>query len=95
MDLLLSNSFDHIASKDTTKIRKGLRQIEGILAHICLGDSKTKPAARDGHRRHQSAAAVSEQHEDPKRLGELSDDPAFREFFRLQDGFEWNGQRLS
>jgi hypothetical protein len=39
MDLLLSNSFDHIASKDTTKIRKGLRQIEGILAHICLGDS--------------------------------------------------------
>ena len=91
MDLLLSDSFDHIASKDTTKIRKGLRQIEGILAHICLGDSKTKPAARDGHRRHQSAAAVSEQHEDPKRLGELSDDPAFREFFRLQDGFEWNG----
>ncbi|OSS43365.1 hypothetical protein B5807_11933 [Epicoccum nigrum] len=90
MDLLLSNSFDHIASKDTTKIRKGLRQIEGILAHICLGDSKTKPAAKDGHRRHQSAAAVSEQHEDPKRLGELSDDPAFREFFRLQDGFEWN-----
>ena len=89
MDALLSLSFDNIASKDTAKIRKGLRQIEGMLAHICLDGSKTKPA-RDGHRRNQSAVTASEQ-EEPKKLGELSDDPAFREFFRLQDGFEWNG----
>ncbi|KAJ4405723.1 hypothetical protein N0V91_005030 [Didymella pomorum] len=88
MDALLSLSFDNIASKDTAKIRKGLRQIEGLLAHICLDGSKTKPA-RPEHRRNQSAVSASEQDE-PKKLGELSEDPAFREFFRLQDGFEWN-----
>lgn len=26
-----------------------------------------------------------------KELGALKDDPAFREFFKLQEGFEWNG----
>lgn len=26
-----------------------------------------------------------------KELGSLKEDPAFREFFKLQDGFEWNG----
>ncbi|KAF3039612.1 hypothetical protein E8E11_002969 [Didymella keratinophila] len=88
MDALLSLSFDNIASKDTAKIRKGLRQIEGLLAHICLDGSKAKPA-RPEHRRNQSAVSASEQDE-PKKLGELSEDPAFREFFRLQDGFEWN-----
>lgn len=89
MEQLLSHSFDHIASKDTAKIRKGLRQIEGMLAHICLDSTKTK-AAKDGHRRNQSAATISEQAE-PKKLSELPEDLAFREFFRLQDGFEWNG----
>jgi hypothetical protein len=92
MEALLSLSFDNIASKDTAKIRKGLRQIEGMLAHICLDGSKAKPA-RPEHRRNQSAVSASEQDE-PKRLGELSEDPAFREFFRLQDGFEWNGSHL-
>lgn len=92
MEQLLSMSFDNIASKDTAKIRKGLRQIEGMLAHICLKDSKTKPA-KDGHRRNQSAAAISE-HTEPKKLAELPEDLAFREFFRLQDGFEWNGAHL-
>lgn len=92
MEQLLSHSFDNIASKDTAKIRKGLRQIEGMLAHICLKDSKTKPA-KDGHRRNQSAATFSEQ-ADSKKLRELPDDLAFREFFRLQDGFEWNGAHL-
>lgn len=90
MEALLSLSFDNIASKDTAKIRKGLRQIEGMLAHICLDGSKTKPPA-PGHRRNQSAINLSEQQDTPKKLGELSEDPAFREFFRLQDGFEWNG----
>ncbi|RCI09151.1 hypothetical protein L249_1560 [Ophiocordyceps polyrhachis-furcata BCC 54312] len=50
-------------------IRKGLRQVEGLLAQICLSDS-------DGQQ--------------PKDLGRLSHDPAFREFFKLQEGFEWN-----
>ena len=92
MEALLSLSFDNIASKDTAKIRKGLRQIEGMLAHICLDGSKTRPAA-PAHRRNQSAVTASEQ-DAPKKLGELSEDPAFREFFRLQDGFEWNGAHL-
>ena len=92
MDLLLSSSFDLIASKDTTKIRKGLRQIEGLLASMCLG-SKPQPP-KEGHRRHQSATNAS-RYDEPKKLGELPEDPAFREFFRLQDGFEWNGQQLT
>lgn len=29
----------------------------------------------------------------PKQLANLKDDPAFREFFKLQEGFEWNGKR--
>lgn len=29
----------------------------------------------------------------PKELASLKDDPAFREFFKLQEGFEWNGKR--
>lgn len=93
MEALLSLSFDNIASKDTAKIRKGLRQIEGMLAHICLDGSKAKPA-RPEHRRNQSAINASEHNNEPKKLGELSDDPAFREFFRLQDGFEWNGAHI-
>ncbi|KAJ4990808.1 Cell division control protein 14 [Stagonosporopsis vannaccii] len=88
MEQLLSHSFDNIASKDTAKIRKGLRQIEGMLAHICLKDSKTK-STKDGHRRNQSAATMGA-HTDSKKLEELGEDLAFREFFRLQDGFEWN-----
>jgi hypothetical protein len=27
-------------------------------------------------------------------LRELKGDPAFREFFRLQEGFQWNGKQL-
>ena len=26
----------------------------------------------------------------PKELDKLPDDPAYREFFKLQEGFEWN-----
>jgi hypothetical protein len=90
MEALLSLSFDNIASKDTAKIRKGLRQIEGMLAQICLAN--TKNPSPIGHRRNTSAINVSEQQESPpKKLGQLAEDPAFREFFRLQEGFEWNG----
>ncbi|OAL05419.1 cell division control 14, SIN component [Phaeosphaeriaceae sp. SRC1lsM3a] len=90
MEALLSLAFDNIASKDTQKIRKGLRQIEGMLAQICLSSGKAK-SSTPGHRRNASAINLGEQQEStPKKLGQLSEDPAFREFFRLQEGFEWN-----
>jgi hypothetical protein len=90
MEALLSLAFDNIASKDTQKIRKGLRQIEGMLAQICL--SSGKKSSTPGHRRNASAINLGEQQQStPKKLGQLAEDLAFREFFRLQDGFEWNG----
>ena len=90
METLLSLSFDNISSKDVNKIRKGLKQIEGLLAQICLSASN-----KLGHRRRASALPTSQPSKEDdksslKRLCELPDDPAFREFFRLQDGFEWN-----
>ena len=92
MEALLTLAFDNIASKDTQKIRKGLRQIEGMLAQICLSSGKSKPSA-PAHRRNASAINLGEQTPStPKNLGQLSEDLAFREFFRLQEGFEWNGE---
>lgn len=93
MDQLLSLSFDNISSLDTQKIRKGLRQIEGLLAQICLSGSRSKPAT-PAHRRNASAISPGEQqqHSPPKKLGQLTEDPAFREFFRSQEGFEFNGE---
>ncbi|KAF2138724.1 uncharacterized protein K452DRAFT_276422 [Aplosporella prunicola CBS 121167] len=87
MEALLSLSFDNITSKDSAKIRKGLRQIEGLLAQICLksGDASTPSK----HKRTQSAVTPSSTSA-PKQLDTLAEDPAFREFFRLQEGFEWN-----
>ncbi|KAF2734072.1 cell division control protein 14 [Polyplosphaeria fusca] len=90
MEALLSLAFDNIASKDTQKIRKGMRQIEGMLAQICLSNGKSKPSTPQ-HRRNASAINLGEQQaQSPKKLGALAEDPAFREFFRLQEGFEWN-----
>lgn len=93
MEALLSLAFDNIASKDTQKIRKGLRQIEGMLAQICLSSGKPRNSP-PGHRRNASALNLGDQQQQPtpKKLGQLSDDLAFREFFRLQEGFEWNGE---
>jgi hypothetical protein len=92
MEALLSLAFDNIASKDTQKIQKGLRQIEGMLAQICVSSGKPKPST-PGHRRNASSISMGEQQEStPRKLSQLSEDPAFREFFRLQEGFEWNGE---
>lgn len=91
MEALLSLAFDNIASKDPPKIRKGLRQIEGMLAQICLASGKSKPST-PAHRRNASAINLGEQQSTPKKLGQLGEDLAFREFFRLQEGFEWNGE---
>ncbi|KAI1434328.1 putative cell division control protein [Xylaria sp. CBS 124048] len=92
MENLLSLAFDNLSSYDGAKIRKGLRQVEGLLANICLsrGDSSSKErrasVAKDGG---QSPGASSPT-PGPKNLADLADDPAFYEFFKLQEGFEWN-----
>ncbi|KAF2083984.1 cell division control 14, SIN component [Saccharata proteae CBS 121410] len=88
MEHLLSVSFDNITSKDFPRIRKGLKQIEGLLAQICL--SKPAEASQSRHRRTNSAVAPSSSPSKGKQLAHLPEDPAFREFFRLQEGFEWN-----
>lgn len=88
MEALLSLSFDNISSKDISKIRKGLRQIEGLLAQVCLPPSssqKRRPSVQHSH---------GESLPPPKQLSQVCQDPAFREFFRLQEGFEWNGTYL-
>ena len=76
-------------------MRKGLRQIEGLLAQICLSGpvthhrrkSSTATSALDGSANAPDGAPAS-----PKPLRELRLDPAYREFFRLQEGFQWNGE---
>lgn len=85
MEALLSLSFDNLSSYDQCKIRKGLRQVEGLLAQICL--SSTASASAD--KRH-SVLDPGKEPPPRKPLAELKHDPAFREFFKLQDGFEWN-----
>ncbi|KAF9882330.1 cell division control protein 14 [Colletotrichum karsti] len=79
MENLLSLAFDYLSSYDGPKIRKGLRQVEGLLAQICLS-SPSKSSKSDD----ESSQARG------KSLSDLSDDLAFREFFKLQEGFEWN-----
>lgn len=87
MEALLSLSFDNISSRDSTKIRKGIRQIESLVAQIIL----SKASSRSPHKR-KSSALHDKQQDAPKQLGELKQDAAFREFFRLQNGFQWNSQ---
>lgn len=88
MESLLSLSFDYLSSFDGLKIKKGLRQLEGLLAQICL--SRSAPTSAAERRQPVAPCQVSEQH--TKELASLKDDPAFREFFKLQEGFEWNGR---
>ncbi|KAK0741230.1 cell division protein Cdc14 [Schizothecium vesticola] len=91
MESLLSLAFDNLSSYDGAKIKKGLKQVEGLLAQICLSgpNSSTSP------KKHQPAASPTKSPESsssPPRKGlpDLGSDPAFREFFKLQEGFEWN-----
>lgn len=87
MEALLSMSFDNLSSYDQTKIRKGLRQVEGLLTQICLSSSNTQLTTAEKRR-----SVIDPGREPPPRkdLAELGNDPAFRGFFKLQDGFEWN-----
>ncbi|KAK3182469.1 hypothetical protein K4F52_006295 [Lecanicillium sp. MT-2017a] len=91
MENLLSLAFDNLSSYDGPKVRKGLRQVEGLLAQICL--SSRDDAAATPHNKEQDAETPMSPPR--KDLAQLSNDPAFREFFKLQEGFEWNvGMRL-
>lgn len=97
MDALLSHAFDNISSKDVGRIRKGLRQIEGLLAQICLSAAPSRRPAQEQHRRghaRQRSTVAAHAASEPKRLADVGADLAFREFYRLQDGFEWNGRSL-
>ncbi|KAK9245057.1 cell division protein Cdc14 [Lipomyces tetrasporus] len=80
MEFLLASAFDQISSYDPTAIRRGLRHIEGLLAHLCrpyASVSSPSPSKRD----RSSSAGIDTR---------VADDPAYLEFLRLQDGFEWN-----
>jgi len=88
MESLLSLSFASLSSRDTSRIRKGLRQIEGLLAQICLSNNRSSP-----HKRKTSVINDADKRE-PKQLRDMKKDAAFREFFRLQEGFRWNGMLL-
>ncbi|KAJ5915697.1 hypothetical protein N7466_011630 [Penicillium verhagenii] len=83
MENLLAHSFDYLCSYEPSKVRKGLRQVEGLLAQICL----SKPKSTSDRRR---SYLTTESQPVPKALSELRDDPAFREFYKIQDGFQWN-----
>lgn len=85
METLLSHSFDYLSSTSPQKIRKGLRQVEGLLAQICMSRA-TSPA----NKRHSMLALGSTPSTTPKKLTDLHVDPAYREFFKLQQSFQWN-----
>ncbi|KAG8158610.1 hypothetical protein KVR01_011732 [Diaporthe batatas] len=107
METLLSVAFDNLASYDGPKVKKGLRQVEGLLAQICLSaHAANRNKANNNGRRSRSASPTSpDQKQQPVQppptspkqqqkpsfpLSDLSGDAAFREFFKLQDGFQWN-----
>ena len=85
METLLSHSFDYLSSPSPQKIRKGLRQVEGLLAQLCL--SRTSLANK---RQSMLLLGTSPSPSSNKKLSDLPEDPAFREFFKLQQSFQWN-----
>ncbi len=93
MEALLSLAFDSLTSSDGVKIRKGLRQVEGLLAQISL--TKTQLAAAGRRRSLAPGGAATPSTPSPgKELRALPSDPAFVEFFKLQDGFQYNGKHF-
>ncbi|KAF2154028.1 cell division control protein 14 [Myriangium duriaei CBS 260.36] len=85
MEALLSLSFDNISSRDNNKIRKGLRQIEGLLAQICLSTDRNSKGNKA-----RASSKAGKDGQSTSSLSQVAADPAFREFFRLQEGFEGN-----
>lgn len=90
METLLAHSFDYLSSYEPSKVRKGLRQVEGLLAQICLSKAKQSPVVRK-----RSMMGIGSPQPAARPLSEIKDDPAFREFFKLQEGFQWNGKHSS
>ncbi|ROV96828.1 hypothetical protein VMCG_07926 [Cytospora schulzeri] len=100
METLLSVAFDNLSSFDGPKVKKGLRQVEGLLAQICLSAHAASANKNNGSNPaspKQSPEDAKQQQPPPTKkkqpkfpLSDLSDDAAFREFFKLQDGFQWN-----
>lgn len=86
METLLSLSFDNISSRNANKISKGLRQIEGLLAQICLSASPLQSASNRSSSGLSFAGFITQY----GALDQLAKDAAFLELFRLQESFEWN-----
>ncbi|KAK7698702.1 hypothetical protein SLS64_012313 [Diaporthe eres] len=104
METLLSVAFDNLSSYDGPKVKKGLRQVEGLLAQICLSahaanrnknnnnnkSPTTSPSNGPKHQQPEQPPAAASKAASRFPLSDLSGDAAFREFFKLQDGFQWN-----
>jgi len=82
MEALLSHSFSNISSRDAEKIRKGLRQLDVIVAQICLSSVKLP---------NRPASVLNLEPTTCKTLHDLVQDAAFLQFFELQEGFQCNG----
>ncbi|KAK7951610.1 uncharacterized protein PG986_007338 [Apiospora aurea] len=91
MENLLSLAFDNLSSYDGPKIRKGLRQVEGLMANICLPKKqKTHHGKKEDSNSTEDDSDNARAARAPKSLAGLTEDPVFHEFFKLQEGFEWN-----
>lgn len=93
MESLLALAFDNLSSYDSGKIKKGVKQVEGVLASMCLASNSkaNNRSPRKGGRRNTDANDPDTSEAPPsKTLSELADDPAFREFFKIQEGFQYN-----
>ena len=90
MESLLTVAFDNLSGRrnDTTRIRKGLKQIESLLAQVCLSPP---PSQSPSPNKRRSSVVRSPAKTVAKPFGQLLQDPAYLEFYRLQDSFEWNG----
>ncbi len=88
MESLLTPSFANLSSREPQRIRKGLRQLEGLLAQICLSSTKSSPNKR------KSSVVPQDERTQRKELRELRKDAAFREWFYMQESFKWNCMQM-
>ena len=77
------------------RFARGSDKSKACSPQICLSTSNL--ASSPSKRRSVAIGSLStadstlSQQAGAKELGALKEDPAFREFFKLQEGFEWNG----